>query len=170
MKYLLLIIAIISFICLSCVHTRNKPKSISVDDFYTRDKGVDYIRIPLVKPFELIKLKGENSWCINSFIWRYKGGDIAKVDSIQCNDSIVVGYAQEYIDLENEHFNTPELWFVIDLKAKTINSYTNIKNVPCLMKKLSLIKVDSVYSHYINCGILPWFPDSISSPIKKGYE
>lgn len=152
MKYLLSIITIISFCCLSCNHNKGKSESTYVDDFYTRDKGLDYIRIPLVKPFELIKIKGENSWCINTFIWKYKGGDIGNVDSIQWNDSIVVGHAQEYLDIDNEHFNTPELWFIIDLNAKTINSYTDVQEVRNLIGEISLINVDSVRSHYINRG------------------
>jgi len=169
MRYLLLIITIISFCCLSCNHSKDKSEATYVEDFYTRNHGFDYIRIPLVKPFELTKLKGENSWCINSFLWKYKGGDIGNVDSIQCNDSIVVGHAQEYIDIENEHFNTPELWFIIDLNAKNISSYSNATEVRNLIGDISLINVDSVHSQYISRGILPWFPDSISSIIAKEY-
>lgn len=64
-----LLFAMILTITISCNCNRNKYQSINIDDFYTRNTSWDYIRIPLVKPFELVNLKGNEGWIINTSQW-----------------------------------------------------------------------------------------------------
>ena len=161
----LIIFALVAILSLSC-NRNGTTQSIGIDDFYTRNAGWDYKRIPLVEPFELTNLKGNNYWSINSFKWEYPQGDIMPVDSIQCSNSIIVGHAAEYIDPENDKFNTPELWFMIDFKTKQIQSFINRNEIMNIEEFDALMPVDSVYSLFLRERVLPWFPDSISLGIK----
>lgn len=165
-----LLFATILTITISCNYNRNKYQSINIDDFYTRSTSWDYIRIPLVKPFELVNLKGNEGWIINTSLWEYHKGDISAVDSIQCNDTMIAGHAKEYIDFENEKFNTPELWFVINFKTKKIHSFLNYNDFQEIKEANNLMPVDSIYSYFIKEKTLSWFPDSISSLIRNSQE
>ena len=61
------LIMYLSFVLFCCCTNTNNRKD-SKEDFYTRTSGWDYMRIPLIKPFEVTK--GGKTKCVNTmFGW-----------------------------------------------------------------------------------------------------
>ncbi|MBS9766952.1 MAG: hypothetical protein KGV44_05370 [Flavobacteriaceae bacterium] len=169
MKKIKLIIFFCSLLSLqSCFEKKsNKQK---VDSFYIRLAGWDYQRIPLIKPLELIKLKGENDWGINTSALQLKtidGGDFSPIDLIFCTQDTILGHKPFYQDPELKKFKTLEYWFYINVKKKKITKYDNehtfLKEHPKYGYKLK--HPDYYFSIFEKKIILPWFNDSIKTQI-----
>lgn len=59
-------LSIVIIFFLSCTDTGQKKQTKEVkDDFYTKQSGLDNIRIPLIKPYEVLRLNGAKEWIMN---------------------------------------------------------------------------------------------------------
>lgn len=79
------------------------------DTFYTRRVGFDYIRIPLIKPYEAVLLNGQKEWIMNL---RNEGptSSVINIKQIGVGNRVIVLHS------ENSNLNgtkVNEAWFVI---------------------------------------------------------
>ncbi|WP_182043951.1 hypothetical protein [Moheibacter lacus] len=145
-----------------------------MDEYYTRISGIDYQRIPLIKPFELIKMKGNNSWSLNTSQLPKEAGDLSPIDLIYCTDSFIYGYKSDYQDPEWEQYKTPESWFVIDISNSKLITYTNesdfINTNVTFIEKVKMKSPDFYFNSFKKEYILPWFNDTIKNQLKKDMD
>ncbi len=107
------VLAVVLFIRDTHIATEGK------DPFYERFYGWDYTRLPLVKPFELARMKGFDDWILNTSLLPNVVGGLDVVDSIYCTDKFIYGHQAS--DLEGGRVE--EHWFIIDLKEKKLMLY-----------------------------------------------
>ncbi len=180
MKRKLFILLASLFVFASCSFVEEKPKN--VESFYFYAGGFDYSRIPLIKPFELRKLKGEEEWHINASsvpCEKVKNnsynsyGDFGPIDSIYCKDSIIYGHKAFYQDKAFGEYDTPEWWFVVNMVDSNIYLYENrvdfIKSLKS-QEDIPFMLPDSLHEIFDRDYILPWFSDSIKAELQKHAE
>jgi len=95
-KNALLILMVIS--ALSC---RN--------DFYTRDGGYDYTRIPFIKPYEALMLKGSERWQMNLYNSALNSS-IINIKKINVEKNAIFLYSE---DTNLDGVKVPRAWFII---------------------------------------------------------
>lgn len=145
-----------------------------IDNYYTDMSGFDYLRMPLFKPFELMKIptSGPPDWTLHLSDYSsdvcYKNFSLSSfspVDSIFCIDSCI--YAHQYYFNEGI-YNSPELWIFIDGINDTLIVYDKrndfIKNH---QNAKNMQPVSYYFSIYEEKVILPWFNDSIKTIINN---
>jgi len=172
MRYLLIVLLIV-FVGYSC-NFMGKKNDKKIDSYYTRIAGWDYQRMPLIKPFELTKLKGFDTWSINTSELPQMPDDLSPIDSIFCVQSFIFGHKQFYQNPEWEEFITPEMWFVIDVKSQKLITYDRQdlfleKNAMFFNNRNGLMPCDFYFHMFMESGTLPWFEDSIIIQIKTQY-
>lgn len=136
-----LIILLFSLVISSCESNTKKMK----DEFYTTHTSGDLIRIPLIKPLELVSPDEGDSW-----FFKPKFGQIDKnnleIDNVSkfgIVDSVIIVYSERiYINSQ-----MGEVWFVTDLKNKTEIAFTSNKEY---IKHLNSININLNRLH--NCN------------------
>lgn len=173
---ILLLISI--FVFVSCNLVEEKPENVVA--FYFDVGGFDYSRIPLIKPFELIKVDKE--WNINTSLLPYEKfknvsiyrsyGDFGPIDSIYCKDSIIYGH-KGFFEYKAFGVDIPEWWFLIDMADSNIYSYENRADFIKSLQNQADIRFmtpDSLHKIFYEDYILPWFDDSLKAELQKHAE
>lgn len=136
-----------------------KKKVNQKDNFYTQtNSSWDAIRIPLIKPYELLELNGSQEWSMN-FI--ETPSSISKVKEINVYKDIIVIHSGE-TDYDNKLVD--EAWFVIQPQKKSEMGFTlkDDFNKYISSQKLTNVvfyDVDSVYVFFAKNGELNWSTD-----------
>lgn len=109
------------FSLFSCFNSDNKtPKK--VDRFYVSKGSYDAIRIPLIKPYELIKLNGSNEWSLNLV---QIPGSVSNIEGISVKGDFIFLYSGEsYCNNEK----VKESWVIIDTQKKIEQCFSIKKN------------------------------------------
>lgn len=141
-----------------------------VDKFYWADSGWDFTVIPLIKPFTLTKLQGQNEWLLNSSSSKNDISDATPIESISINQFFIYGVQGERLNFE-ETGVTPILYFLINTKKLTINYFEKEEEFKAELKKLNLpekyLTPDDVFEQYQNGPVLPWFPEDIKKQLEE---
>jgi hypothetical protein len=161
MKKNILICAVFIIIFLTgCCGNKYKYDNHEECSFYTNSSGYDYIRIPLIRPYEAICIDLEDRrWSIN-----FKNGPlyypaIYDVQKLAVIDSVILVYTDNTSrPVENQE---PLLWFVIDLrKNQELGFSEQVKFNEYLMEmnihKVKWLYVNDVYHQYVSSNCLPW--------------
>lgn len=122
--------------------------------------GWDYKRIPLVEPFELIQMKGETYWSINTHEIPSKVGDLGPVDSIYVYKYHIIGYCKPYKSIILEDYHTAQNWFVVNASDMTIQQFEDQSSfndaVESIIPRFSMYNPEKVYEEIISGKELPW--------------
>ncbi len=140
-----------------------KPLNNNKDVFYNKSTGLDYIRFPLIKPFDITYYDAQEIWFIakrpDSVVYSDNIHELTLLESkifVHSIGKTVVGD-----DFVNEG------WYVYDtnkedfLKAfvteKDFLIYTKSINVDST--KLNWQKPEDLYKQFKETGCLPWIPN-----------
>mgnify|MGYP007084080046 CR=1 FL=1 len=146
-------------------------KEMGVDPFYwdTGDRDRDIDRIPLIKPYALVRPKG-NDWML------------ALPDELYSN------WKDEYVDyniyiygfkdvLESEELNIPSFYFIIDTEKNQIKTYdtdrwedflTELKSLDITLNTAEdWVDPDILFDDFRFDPILPWFPQEIKNQLEE---
>jgi hypothetical protein len=142
----------------SCNQFKNKDKY--EDDFYNSYSGSDYNRLPLIKPFEALKLKGEKYWRLNTSNNLNPIGTTSPVDSINVVGNYIFGHCLKYQDEDLKGYKTPEQWFIIDIEKNKMTFYKKDSQLYNYLKTKSiqdkLLFVDDLTKGFKENYYLPW--------------
>ncbi|MBD3907191.1 hypothetical protein NAL32_18850 [Chryseobacterium sp. Ch-15] len=147
-----------------------------IDKFYWADSGWDYTMIPLIKPFQLIKLQGNDMWQISTGFNKFDEISISPIDNFNLTSSYIYGHKIEEIrNFDNRKVIVPAFWFIIDLKKGTkeisLSKFNSEQELNIELKKLNLPEIflnpDEVYEQYKQDPVLPWFPEDIKKQLKE---
>ena len=139
------------------------------DPFYRDNGGWDSVRIPLIKPYYAILIKGDRNWQIPLFanvsskdIYYYI--TLHHVEKIAVESSILMVYTP-YIENVDASIGQKVLhWFVF---VPDKNLETGFDNEADFLKYIQNYDVqvpawefpDSIYKQFIKTGCLDWIPD-----------
>ncbi|SUX48333.1 hypothetical protein [Chryseobacterium indoltheticum] len=150
-----------------------------IDKFYWADNGWDYTMIPLIKPFQLIKLQGNDMWQISTGFNKFDEISISPVDNFNLTSSYIYGYKIEEIrNFDNRKVIVPAFWFIIDLKKGnkevSLSKFNSEQELNIELKKLNLpetfLNPNEVYEQYKQDPVLPWFPEDIKNQLREVKE
>lgn len=135
----------------------------SGDPFYFSAGEWDYIRFPLIKPYEVEKMAGRNVWSINlPFIQGQpllfgSAEDVQKISVVK--DVILVSTPNM------PEFNRSKVyyWYVIIPAIKIQTGFENEDDFLKYIQEYGINEVvwespDSLYQRFINTGCLEWIP------------
>ncbi|MGL6126641.1 hypothetical protein [Chryseobacterium artocarpi] len=71
----------------------------NIDKFYWADSGWDYTMVPLIKPFQLIKLQGDNLWQVSTGFNKFDEISISPIDNVNIVSSYIYGHKAEEIQI-----------------------------------------------------------------------
>jgi hypothetical protein len=153
-----LILAIISCSLLTCTNTNpknEKGKEKVEDNFYVNKGSYDAIRIPLIKPYELIKLNGSSEWTMN--LWEVPGS-VSNVKEISVKNKLIMIHADETYCNNNK---VKEAWIVINPAKKIEQCFDHKKGFEDFLTSLqlnpeTLYVPDKVYEKFNANGKVVW--------------
>jgi hypothetical protein len=150
---------------IGCGSRRDSRKN-DQDTFYTVTGGWDWVRVPLLKPYEVKKADPEietNDWGIE-FINSFGTYNVKRVD---VKDSIVFILSGK-VDNKNDSTivnsqNVPTAWFVIDTKRKTEKGFASEEAFKSYIKDNNYPRprwhdIDSLSKALANGSKVPWMP------------
>ena len=134
---------------------KKKENVTHEDAFYTSKGSYDAFRIPIIKPYELIKLKGTKEWMMNFSLTPSSASNIrgvALVDSI-----ILIKSGETYCNYKLVN----EAWFIVNLRKKTEKGFEFQEEFQGLINELRLPQVkflapDDLYRAFENGNTINW--------------
>lgn len=154
---LIMYLYFVLFCC--CTNTNNRKDS--KEDFYTRTSGWDYMRIPLIKPFE-VTCTDNVQWIVDTKIPQ------TTIQNIQGPSDVKrVGVYPPYILLyckgEPIVSGQPvkEAWFIINANENRIYGFKTQKDFllfasDCRLSNLKTFDVNNIWQSFSNGKALPW--------------
>lgn len=155
MRYFSFIILILSFLVIISCKGSKKKNLVSEDNFYTNKSFMDAVRIPLLKPYELIKLNSSSEWVLSLVSIP---GSISNVKEVAVNDGQILLHSGETY-CNNEL--VAEAWFIIDVNKKTERGFDNIQLFSDFLRdnkirQIKLTEVEKTYSYFLGVKKLDW--------------
>lgn len=147
-----------------------------IDKFYWADSGWDYTMVPLIKPFQLIKLQGDNLWQVSTGFNKFDEISISPIDNVNIVSSYIYGHkAEEIRDFDERKIKVPSFWFIINTKKganeSSLSKFESEQEFKVKLKELNLPETffnpDEVFEQYKNDPVLPWFPDDIKRQLEE---
>ena len=165
-------------------------KEMGADPFYwdTGDRDID--RIPLIKPYALVRPKG-NDWMLALPDELYSNWKDEYVDyrtrTFYSNNSRTFPISYIYVKniyiygfkdvLESEELNIPSFYFIIDTEKNQIKTYDTDRQEDFLTELKSLdiilnttedwVDPDILFDDFRFDPILPWFPQEIKNQLEE---
>jgi hypothetical protein len=130
------------------------------DEFYTVTGGWDWMRVPLLKPYEAKKVDPKtetNQWSVA--FERMPGA--TNVKSVAVNDSIIFLQCGDSTLLDYKYIKAA--WFAIDVRTKTEKGFASEEEFTAYIKEKNYPAphwhdIDSLSEVLGNKGKLPWMP------------
>lgn len=160
-KYLWAVVIFLPCIGLSCLQ--------ECSEFYSKQSGFDFKRIPLIQPYELKLLTGTTVWTMNVREWSLNdGGNLVRVDGVIVRDSLIFTHcsqvAQPEVGKESElwMFLVPNLKIEIragsrDALCDTLTSLGWPVIIDCPTEQ-DLHPCETLWRDFQNDGRVPWSP------------
>ncbi|MGI6292330.1 MAG: hypothetical protein ACOXZH_07920 [Bacteroidales bacterium] len=161
------------FIILLIIGCINKEKQVPKDKFYANTGGWGEMRFPLIKPFYMFCYDGKNWLVYEDELDDYDDGgcSIFEVKRLQMlKDLFLFRSYGDSLAVTINGERQSEGWFVMDVKHKTINGYTDYTIFKdTLYSRYRITNIDtllwrtprSYYEEFKKERFMPWFPDSI---------
>jgi hypothetical protein len=144
----------------SCNIKNDKLSSskISRDKFYTDQGDWDDRRIPLLKPYELIRLKGDSQWIMPLYTTSINVS-ITNVMEVNVLDSIIIIHSGETDFIGG--MTPKEAWFIILPNTKIEKGFTKRRDFEKELLAMhegagSFLKANDVYSSFTKKKIVDW--------------
>lgn len=146
-----IIIILISFSLFSCVNNNKKKEPIIEDNFYTSKGSYDAVRIPLIKPYELIKLNGSNEWVLNLF---EIPGSVSNVKEVSVKEGLIFLHSGEsYCNNEK----VKESWIIINPSNTLEQCFSHQDEFKRSVKtKITFTVPDTIYKEFNHKGKINW--------------
>lgn len=165
-KVIILILLIVSISACGYLENRNNQQENKKDDFYTVSGGWDWIRVPLLKPYEAKKADPEiktNTWSID-FLNSLGTYNVKRIDVQDSIIYILSGKVDEKNDSTLVNLrNVPTGWYVIDTRTKAEKGFASEEEFKSYIKENNypLPKwhdLDSLSIAFSDGKKLPWQP------------
>ncbi|ATL49379.1 hypothetical protein COR50_20575 [Chitinophaga caeni] len=137
-----------------------KDQQKQVDKFYTETGGWDWIRVPLIKPYEAKKIdpKLESS---NWYISYGKIDNAINVKDVSVIDSIIYAYCGDSTLLDYKYIKAA--WFIFDVKKNIKQGFSSESEFDNYLQSNNYPKphwqdIDSISEMLGNGGQVPWMP------------
>ena len=160
MKAVLITSILFLIMLISC--TNSKKRKIKKDSFYTDYGGFGHKRIPLVKPYEAVKVS-EDEWRVELQTTQLLELSIHNVRALNViNDTIIIYAEGGEVSIKDTKYN--EAWFVI-LPTEEIEKGFNKKEdfiaylAKATVKDIKLYDTDKVYATFYNNKKIDWKVD-----------
>jgi hypothetical protein len=155
MKYILISLFINVWLLASCQNTtRHKTNDV----FYSSKGGFDYVRIPLIKPYEAVKLNGSKEWLVNlkTATLQFSVSNIKEV-------TIVKGFILLHgVDTFLKGSTIKEAWFIIipskhiELGFDKYDKFVNYLLANGFERDPGLHNVEEIYLEYMKMDKVNW--------------
>lgn len=149
MRKLIIIVAVYSFF--SCFNGQDKKGAKNIDPFYKSRGSYDAIRIPLVKPYELVKLNGDSSWNLNLL---ESPGSVARIKGVFIKEHLI------FLQAGDSYCNNElvkESWTIINVLDKSERCFNDQKSFEDESHGHINFKVpDLVYKEFSETGDIFW--------------
>ena len=135
----------------SCRNRQEGKGSSNRDPFYTSKGSYDAVRIPLIKPYVLLKLNGDSSWRMNLV---ETPGSISDVRGVLVRDNFIFLQAGEsYCNDEK----AKESWAIIQVLDKSEKCFLNQELFEAQSKgHITFKNPDLVYKEFNEKGTYSW--------------
>lgn len=152
-RYNRYIILALFFLC-SC----SDNVKISTDDFYTRGGGLDYVRIPFIKPYEALLLNGNLEWEMN-LKYEMAASSVSNIKKVNIVQNLILLYSN------NTYLNgnkVKEAWFVIiphqHIEKGFIDhiDYVKYLNGRGILKEPKLYSVSDIRDYFDSHHLINW--------------
>lgn len=129
------------------------------DDFYARSSGWDYIRLPLIEPYEATNITGDE-WLLDNDLINPSGsntaGNIYQV-------SVLKPYIFIYCDkptLVDSH-KVDSAWYIINTEKNELSTFLTYKEYNEYLREQKITRpemyiIDSIWNEFDRTGKLPW--------------
>lgn len=144
---------------LSCTDTGQKKQTKEVkDDFYIKERGLDNIRLPLIKPYEVLRLNGAKEWIMNLEANTLQFS-ISNVKELNVIDSVIIVHSVGITYLRGE--NVPDAWFIIKPSVQVEQGFADKKEFLLQLKKYGISEpkfydIDFLYNDFVKNSKLKW--------------
>lgn len=146
-------------------------KQAGIDRFYWEASGYDYVVLPLLKPYKLMKLQGDEEWILNTSVIPDEISDLAPTLYLGIKDTYIYGFKPHVSSEKDPEFDMPEKWFIIDTKNHKIAFFKTKEEFKNELQKLQLTQIfldpDKIYESYKDDPVLPWFPEKIKNQLEE---
>jgi hypothetical protein len=159
-----IIIFLILVLIISCSRNKNKYSFANQKEkiFYTKYSGFDYIRFPLIYPYEAINgERGSDKWLIDlCFDFDYESyNSIYKVKGVCVVDSIILAYSTDSIPIIEGR--EPLQWFVIVPSDSIEMGFSSEVELKSYIKQYGITQyewkdVDDTHKEFRKTGCLSW--------------
>ncbi|CAN5380403.1 hypothetical protein BH11BAC2_BH11BAC2_08610 [soil metagenome] len=128
------------------------------DIYYTNKGAMDYKRIPLIKPYHVMRTDGD--WSLK-FKYEYMiDGNSFKVEKLNVLDSVIIIYHEPEL---KSNTDTLASWAFLVPGDSTEVRFNNIKEFKDSLsfytaKPASFIPVSTIWEKFEQTGFLEWFP------------
>ena len=148
MKILMIMMTLFLF---SCINNNNKKEQSIEDNFYISKGSYDAARIPLIKPYELIRLNGSSEWVLNLFTIP---GSISNVKQVSVNGGLIFLHSGETY-CSNE--KVKESWVIINPDKNEERCFSNQNEFEMSAKrKIKFDVPDLVFKEFNKNGTIVW--------------
>ena len=141
---------------------KNNPNT---DPFYIEEKGFDFNRFPLIKPYEVVTLNHGTSWDLG--LKGLKDDEawlsvcVSNVKKLDVKSNLILAYGSDSTYLNNH--KVFEAWFVINPTIKEEKGFTNEEEFSSYLKKQGIEKpkwreVNEVFKQFLDTYCLEWIP------------
>jgi len=130
----------------------------NTDTFYTDKGGVDYMRVPLIKPYELLSIPGHDNWAA-----RLKENTLnVSVDSVKMANvfqNIILLYSTNTV-FQSEPVR--ELWVVIIPNKHVEVGFDNFKECAAYLRKqgvkgeIRLNYIENIRYYFADHDVINW--------------
>jgi hypothetical protein len=167
MKFFLsVLIVLFSFLFLdSCLIFDDDATNIK-NDFYAKKGGWDWIRVPLIDPYQVLKANPNSEgseWSINLDYSITKLSNARNVESVFVSDSIIMvlcGNDDEGTNLNNEKCHVA--YYIYDLKRNRFLGFSEQHKFTEYVKgqkysEPKWMNIDTLHKIFASGETLPWF-------------
>lgn len=158
-KQVLFSILLCSIILNSCDLFKGKRKGSGKDTFYSDKGGFDRPRIPLIKPYELLKVGAE--WRMELLTTDLLTLSVHNVKGVNVSKERILLYSEGGTEVRNNQYS--EAWFIIDPSLKMEVAFFDYNRYVDSLKTLGIVGTslgipNELYKDFYNTGKLKWIP------------
>lgn len=164
--------------------SENPYLTAKIDKFYWETLSDDTNLVPLIKPYQLMRVTGSEDWYLPTLSkdrFNFKNGSFVDLFSlstvIECNikPPYIFGIDEEITSIHpdtNKPFAIkPRLYFIINSESNKLDVYEDVELYKNQLNQLNLpdsySTPDYLFEQFKKDPVLPWFPENIKKQLEK---